>query len=77
MANSAPAKVTITGTTGPGLAVTALVFNDVVDLDVDFSRNVIKITRSSAGGITYYDYSANATLTWTITAGATVIVIST
>ena len=77
MANSAPAKVTITGTTGPGKSVTAMVFTDVVDIDVDFNRNVIKITRSGANGIIYFDYSANATLTWTITAGATAIVIST
>lgn len=77
MANTAPATVTITGTTGPGVTVTALKFTDVIDIDIDFSRNVIKITRAGAGGITYYDYSANATLTWTITAGNTVIVIST
>ncbi len=76
MANSAPAKVTITSTTGPGIAVTAQVFNDVVDIDVDFNRNVIKLTLAGAGGIKYFDYSAMATLTWTITAGATVIVIS-
>lgn len=77
MANSAPATVTITETTGPGISVVALVISDVVDFEVDFVKNTIKITRAGAGGIQYYDYSALATLTWTITAGATAIVAST
>ena len=77
MANTAPAKLTITETTGPGLTVTALVLTDVVDFEVDFVKNTIKVTRSGAGGIQYYDYSALATLTWTITTGATAIVAST
>ncbi len=77
MANSAPATVTITETTGPGQAVTALRQTDVTNIEVDFARNVIKLTRSGAGGIQYYDYSALATLTWTITAGNSVLVLST
>lgn len=77
MANVSPATVTITSTTGPGLSVTSQVFTDVVDFEVDFLKNTIKITRSGAGGILYFDYSALATLTWTITAGATAIVAST
>ena len=77
MANSAPATVTITGTTGPGQAVTALVITDVIDFEVDFRANTIKVTRSGSNGIQYYDYSALATLTWTITAGSTAIVAST
>lgn len=77
MANSAPATVTITETTGPGLSVTALKQTDIVDIEVDFLRNVIKITRAGAGGIQYYDYSVLATLTWTISAGVTTITAST
>jgi len=77
MANVAPATVTITGTTGPGSSVTTLKFTDVADIEVDFVHNTIKITRQGAGGISYYDYSANATLTWTISGGLTTIVIST
>lgn len=76
MANSSPAKVTITGTTGPGIAVTSQVFTDVVNVEIDFRRNVLKVTRDSAGGIIYYDYSAMATGTLTITAGASVLVFS-
>jgi len=74
--NSSPATLTVTGSTGPGLAVTLLKFTDVVDVDVDFNRNVLKVTRSGAGGITYYDYSALGTVTWTISAGVSTLVFS-
>lgn len=76
MANVSPAQVTITSTTGPGVTATATVFTAVTDLEVDFVKNTIKITHASGRIITYYDYSAMATFTWTITAGSTVIAIS-
>jgi len=76
MANVAPATLTVTGTTGPGLTVTSLKFTDVVDVEVDFLRNVLKVTRSGAGGITYYDYSALATITWTIASGVSTLAFS-
>ena len=76
MANSAPAKITVTSTTGPGQAVTSQVFTDVVDFEVDFVKNTMKVTRSGSGGSIYYDYSAMLTLTWTITAGTAAIVVS-
>lgn len=77
MPNVPPANVTITDTTGPGLASVATVFSNVVELNVDFKANTIMINH--AGGLTksYYSYSAVATLTWTITGGLTAIVIST
>jgi hypothetical protein len=76
MANVSPAIVVITSTTGPGQAVTSVRFADVVDVEYDFVKNTIKVTRSGAGGITYYDYSATATITQVITAGVTTITIS-
>lgn len=76
MPNVAPATVTITSTTGPGVTATATVFSNVTDIEVDFLKNTIKITHASGLTISYYDYSAMATLTWTITAGLTAIVIS-
>jgi len=76
MANTAPATFTITGSTGPGQAVTTQKFTDVVDVEVDFLRNVVKITRAGSGGIIYYDYSAVATITWTVTAGASTLTFS-
>ncbi len=77
MANSAPATVTITETIGPGLSVSALKQTDVNNFEIDFLRNVIKITRAGAGGIQYYDYSALATLTLSISGGVTSITCST
>lgn len=76
MANSGPATVTYTGTTGAGQTVTALKFTDVTDIEYDFTRNVIKVTRAGAGGILYFDYSAVATITQVIASGLTTIVIS-
>ena len=75
MANVSPATVTITSTTGPGQSVTAAKFTDIVSISVDFGGNKIRL-QGSGGLLQYFDYSAMATLTWTITAGNTVIVIS-
>jgi oxalate decarboxylase/phosphoglucose isomerase-like protein (cupin superfamily) len=76
MANAAPAKVVYTGTTGPGQSVTAQTFTDVTDVEYDFVKNIIAVTRAGAGGKVYYDYSASTTVTQVITAGATVITVT-
>lgn len=76
MANVAPATVTITGSTGPGQAVTALKFTDVVGMEVDFGRNWITFTRAGSAVKQYYDYSALATITWTISGGLSTLVFS-
>jgi hypothetical protein len=76
MANVSPATVTYTGSTGPGQALTSLKFTDVVDFEVDFLKNVVKITRAGAGGILYYDYSVIATFTWVIASGQATITLS-
>jgi len=76
MANVAPATLTITGSTGPGQAVTSQKFTDVVDVEANFLANTLKITRAGAGGIIYYDYSALATITWTISGGLSTLVFS-
>ena len=75
--NAAPATVTITGTTGPGQAVTAMKFTDVNDIEFDFFHNVIKVMRAGSGSTQIYDYSAINTVTLTISNGVTAIVIST
>lgn len=74
--NAPPASVTITDTTGPGISAVNS-FTAVTNIEVDFVGNKIKITHGNGLIISYYSYSALATLTWTITAGATVIVAST
>lgn len=74
MANVPPATVTVTSSTGAGQAVTALQFTDVTDLEVDFKANTIKITHGI--GITYFDFSVIATVTWTVSGGASTIAFS-
>ncbi len=76
MANSAPATCTVTSTTGPGQTVTAIVLSNVVSFAVDFVANTMRIGSSGANGLQYFDYSAMATLTWTITAGRTSVTVS-
>ena len=76
MANVSPATVTITGSTGPGQAVTSLKFTDVVGMEVDFFRNWITFTRAGGQTKQYFDYSALATITWTISGGLSTLVFS-
>lgn len=76
MANAAPATVTITSTTGPGQAVTSQKFTDVNDIEFDFLHNIIKLTRTGSGSTIIYDYSAMATVTFTISSGVSTLVIS-
>ena len=74
--NFSPATVTITSTIGPGQSVTAIKFTDVVDLELDFFHNLIKVMRAGSGSTQIYDYSAMNTMTVTISGGLTTIVIS-
>ncbi len=76
MANTAPATVTITGSTGPGQAVTSLKFTDVNGMEVDFLRNWITFTRAGAQQKQYFDFSALATITWTISGGLSTLAFS-
>jgi hypothetical protein len=76
MANAAPAKVVYTGVTGPAQTVTAQTFTDVTNVEYDFVKNTIKVTRAGAGSSLYYDYAATTTVTQVITAGATVITVT-
>ncbi len=77
MANSSPNTVTITSTIGPGISNAAQVFSQVTNLVFDFIGNTIRITHGNGLTISYYDYSAIATLTWTISNGHAAITIST
>ena len=76
MANSAPATTIVTSSTGPGQAVTTQTFTDVTNFAVDFLANTIRIQRQGANGLQYYDYSAMATLSWTISNGHATITVS-
>ena len=74
--NTAPATVTINSTTGPGQAVSSLKFTDVVDLEIDFIHNIIKVMRQGSGSTQIYDYSAMNTIACSILNGVTTISIS-
>jgi hypothetical protein len=76
MANVAPATVVYTGSTGAGQAITAKSFANVVDFEVDFVKNTIKITYDLGRSIVYLDYSVITVFTWVITAGVPVLTIS-
>jgi hypothetical protein len=41
-----PATVTLTGTNGPAIAVTAVPFTDVSQVVIDFNKNMIQMTKS-------------------------------
>lgn len=41
-----PGTVTLTGTNGPGVAVTAAVFTDVTAINIDLNKNIITLTKS-------------------------------
>lgn len=75
MANTSPATLTVTSTTGAGQSVAAAKFTDVTDIEVNFQANTLKVTHGNV--ISYFDYSAILTLTWTISGGVTTIVTST
>ena len=76
MANVGPATATVTSVTGPAQALTAQVFTRVTNFEVDFMKNTMKITWQDGLIITYADYSATATFTWSISGGATALTIS-
>lgn len=76
MANISPATVTITSTIGPGITATATVFTNVVGVEVDFEKNTLKVRHAGGRLISYYDYSAIATITWTVASGASTLAFS-
>lgn len=77
MPNVPPVTVTITSTYGPGLTATAQSFTRVTGLAFDYVKNTIKIDHADGRLTAYYDYSAIATVTYTISGGTATITIST
>lgn len=67
-------KVTITSTTGPGMAVTSQVINDVKALHFSFERRVLIVDH----GIRSSDYSYDdiATVTFSISGESNTVVVS-
>jgi hypothetical protein len=72
--NSMTCHLTLTAKTGPSRQLTATVFTNITQLEVDIVREIVKFT--SNGLKNEFDLHSIATFTSTITAGDNAIVIS-
>lgn len=74
-----PLVNTVTATTkvGPGLTMTSQVFNNVDRVDLQISRGTVEVHQTDPDRITGMSYAGLATMTVTIAAGGTTIVMST
>lgn len=70
MANTA----TVTGASGPGLSLTAAVFNSVTDVDFQMDNNILRLV--SNNGISYVDISAATTITMTKSSSLYTVTVS-
>ena len=68
---------TITGKTGIGVTVTALVCADVTDIDFQLAANVIRVTWGTPSRVSFFDLDTIATVTYTIASHVATITIST
>jgi len=67
--------LTYTGVIGPALALTTTVFSDVVGLDYQLDKEVLKVSYGLlATKIAYLDIRASATATFTFVAGVSLAV---
>ncbi len=71
-----PGTVTITGTAGAGVAVTATVFTGVSNVLIDFDRNMITMVKSDGTTISPISVAAAATVTATKSGNNWTLVIS-
>lgn len=65
---------TITSKSGPGLTATAIVLNNVTDLDFQMSRYVIQVTGD--GYQAFFDSYNTSTVTYTIASKIATVTIS-
>ena len=68
--------ITVTGPTGPGKTLTAVVFNLVTRLEFDLAGQNLRIV-SDGGKNTNIDLNTIATVTYTISAHVATVTIST
>ena len=71
-----PGTVTITGTAGPGTALTSIVFQDVREVNIEFNKNLITLTKNDGTVISPISVAAAATVTATKAGNVWTIVIS-
>lgn len=68
--------VTITGTAGAGLTVTATVFNDVSNVLIDMNKNLVTIQKNDGTWIAPISVAAATTVTSTKSGSTWTLVIS-
>ena len=70
-----PATVTLTGTAGAGLAVTAVPFTNVSEVKIDFDKNMIHMVKDSVN-VSGISVAAATTVTATKSGNTWTLVIS-
>lgn len=73
-----PDTAVVTSTIGPGLAITAVTFNNVTSLLFETVRKVLTISHEGPNGpkVTPVSLSTPTTITYVITAGNAVVTVS-
>lgn len=72
-----PSSATVTGKTGPGSTVTALVLNNVVEMLVlPAPSSVLQFKYNGGTSISQFDMAATTTFTVTVSAGVITVTIS-
>ena len=66
--------LTYTGTTGPAMALTAAVFNNVQRLEFDIAKEVLHVTYDQPEKTAHLDLRASATMSATLVAGVSMSV---
>jgi hypothetical protein len=69
-----PGTVTLTGTAGAGLAVTAVQFTDLREVDIEFNKNLVTMFKNNGETVSPISVAAATTVTatksgntWTLT----------
>jgi hypothetical protein len=71
-----PGTVTLTGTAGAGLAVTAVPFTDVREVQIEFNKNLVTLLKNNGETVSPISVAAATTVTATKTGNTWTLTIS-
>lgn len=71
-----PGTVTLTGTAGAGLAVTATQFTDLREVDIEFNKNLVTMFKNDGTVVSPISVAAATTVTATKSGNTWTLVIS-
>jgi hypothetical protein len=71
-----PGTVTLTGTAGAGLAVTAVPFTDVREVQIEFNKNMVTMLKNNGETVSPISVAAATTVTATKTGNTWTLTIS-